>query len=270
MKKRILFRWLKILIALYCLIGIVIYFAQDYIILRPVQLSRDHTFKFDFPFKELNIPYDANTNINIVQFTPADTNPKGVLLYFHGNRSNISRYRRFVPYFTRSGYEVWMIDYPGFGKSTGKFTEQLVYEWSLVMYKLARTRFAADSIIIYGKSLGTGIATQLASVRNCRYLILETPYYSMPAIFGYYAPVYPVNRMIRHQFPTFEFLPKVTDPVFIFHGTNDWVIPYGNARRLQPLLKKQDEFVTIEGGTHRNLYNFPVVPRKIDSLLSGG
>lgn len=268
MRKKLLIRWLKIFVIIYCLIGIAIYILQDYILLRPVQLSRDHKFNFDMPFKEVNIPYDINTNINIVQFTPVDTSPKGVLLYFHGNRSNISRYRRFVPYFTRSGYEVWMIDYPGYGKSTGKFSEQLVYEWSLLMYKLARTRFSADSIVIYGKSLGTGIATQLASVRNCQYLILETPYYSLPSVIGSHAPIYPVDRMIRHQFPTYKFLPKVSDPVIVLHGTNDGVIPYRHALRLQALLKKDDELITITGGTHRNLYSFLIVPHKIDSLLS--
>ena len=70
-----------------------------------------------------------------------------------------------------------MIDYPGFGKSTGVFSEQLLYDWALTLYKLARAYYSPDSIIIYGKSMGTGIAAQLASIRDCRHLILETPYY---------------------------------------------------------------------------------------------
>ncbi|MEJ7768040.1 MAG: alpha/beta fold hydrolase, partial [Chitinophagaceae bacterium] len=245
MIKRIILRYIKIALFLYGVTGIALYFLQDYLIIRPVKLSRNYQFKFDMPFKEVNIPFDATSNINILQFAPPGTLPKGLLLYFHGNRTNVLRYSKFVPYFTKSGYEVWMIDYPGYGKSTGEFSEELVYKWSAVMYKLARTRFSADSIIIYGKSLGTGIAAQLASVRNCRYLVLETPYYNLPAVVGFYAPVFPVNRLIHYKFPTFQYLPQVTDPIVIFHGTNDWVVPYSNSLKLKPLLKANDVLITI-------------------------
>jgi alpha-beta hydrolase superfamily lysophospholipase len=260
-------RYLKLTLLTYALIGIFIYFSQDYIILRPAKLPPDYKFKFDFPFRELNIPYDANTNINIIQFSVPDSVPRGVVLYFHGNRANVSRYRRFAPYFTAAGYEVWMIDYPGYGKSTGVFSEKLVYEWAGVMYKLARARFQPNQIIIYGKSLGTGIAAQLASVRNCQYLILETPYYSMPEVIGFYAPIYPTDRLIRHQFPTYTYLPRVADPVIIMHGTNDWVVRYKNSVKLSQFLKKTDKLVTVQGGTHNNLYRFPQIPQLIDSLL---
>ena len=268
MNTSIVARWLKIFIIIYCLIGIAIYYAQDYLILLPTPLPRDYAYSFDLPFQELNIPYNNESNINIVQFHTADSTEKGVILYFHGNRKNITRYRRFVPYFTKSGYEVWMIDYPGYGKSTGKFSEKMVYEWSLIMYNLARKKYSPGEIVIYGKSLGTGIATQLASIRNCRYLMLETPYYSMPAVFGYYAPLYPVNQMIRHRFPTYEYIKKVTDPIVIFHGTDDGVIPYRHAKKLKPLIKKTDLLVTLEGGAHNNLFTFPAVPGVIDSLLA--
>lgn len=267
MKKKSLLRFIKISLLLYGIIGIAIYYLQDYLILRPVKLARSYRFKIDMPFKEVNIPYDQKTNINILQFTPAVSKPKGVVLYFHGNRTNILRYTRFVPYFTRSDYEVWMIDYPGYGKSTGKFSEELVYDWSSIMYKLARARFSTDRIIIYGKSLGTGIAAHLASVRNCQYLILETPYYSLPAVVGFYAPIYPVERLIHHEFPTYKYLPAVSDPIIMIHGTSDWVVPYSNSLKLKPLLKKTDELITIPGGAHNDLYRFPEVPRVLDSLL---
>ena len=268
MQKKVIARWVKLLIIIYCVIGIIIYYIQDYVILLPTALPQDYTYEFDYPHREVNIPYSKEANINIIEFLPADSTPKGVILYFHGNRKNISRYRRFVPYFTRSGYEVWMIDYPGYGKSTGVFSEKLVYEWSLIMYNLARKRFSPQEIVIYGKSLGTGIAAQLAAIRNCKYLIMESPYYSMPAVIGSYAPIYPVNQMIRHRFPTYEYLPKVSDPVIIFHGTDDGVIPYRHAKKLKPLLKKNDLLITLEEGDHRNLFNFPEVPKTLDSLLT--
>lgn len=267
MKKNKSLRWLKIAIIVYCVIGIVLYYLQDYILFHPVQLTQKHDYNFSIPHKEVNIPYSANSTMNIIQFLVLDSSVKGVVLYFHGNKKNISWYSRFSPYFTANGYEVWMIDYPGFGKSTGIFSEQGLYDWALTLYKLARARFTPDSIVIYGKSMGTGIAAHLASVRDCRYLVLETPYYSMPSIIDNYLPIYPVNKMIHYKLPTWQYLQNVTAPVIIFHGSADWVIPYRNAERLKPFLKQGDIFVTVEKGSHNDLYRFPLVTKKLDSLL---
>jgi pimeloyl-ACP methyl ester carboxylesterase len=260
-------KWLKITIIVYCVIGIVLYYLQDYILFHPVQIQQQETYDFNTPHKEVNIPYSANSTINIVQFLTPDSSAKGVVLYFHGNKKNISWYSKFSPFFTKHSYEVWMIDYPGFGKSTGIFSEQLLYDWALTLYKLARARFSPDSIIIYGKSMGTGIAAQLASIRDCRHLILETPYYSMPSVIDNYLPVYPVNKMIHYKFPTSQYLQDVTAPVIIFHGTDDWVIPYRNAKRLMPFLKSTDVFVTVAEASHNDLYDFPLVIKNLDSIL---
>ncbi len=267
-RKRKIFRWVKVFIIVYCSIGIAVYYLQDAMLLHPVKISAETAYQFDMPFTEVNVPYDAGTNISIIQFhAKNDTPGKGLILYFHGNRNNIKRYQRFVPNLTRRGYEVWMIDYPGFGKSTGNFTEQMVYEWSLLLYKMARKKYAADSITLYGKSLGSGIAAQLASIRDCRRLILETPYYSITSLADTYLWMYPTSRMIHYKIPTNEYLKKITAPVTIFHGTADGVIPYRNAVKLKSVLKAGDEFITVEGGSHRNLNTYPLMYRKLDSLL---
>lgn len=252
---------------IYCLVGIIVYYAQDRVILHPVQLDKSYKYSFHFPHKEINIAYDEKTNINIIQFPPKDSAVKGVVLYFHGNKTGINRYKMFVPNFTERGYEIWMIDYPGFGKSTGEFSEQLAYEWALLMYKMARARFSPQDIIIYGKSLGSGIAAQLASVRDCRKLILETPYYSMTSLARRYLWMYPIEQMLRYKLPTHEYITKVTAPVTIFHGTDDPLIPYSNAVQLKQVLKKEDEFITIEGGNHRNLNDYQIMKDKLDDLL---
>lgn len=266
MKKKI-YRWLSILVMIYCLIGIGLYYFQDKIMFRPEVLAADYHYNFQEPYKEVNLPYNATTNINIIQFTTKDSVPRGVVLYFHGNKQNIDRYAQYAPAFTKQGYEVWMIDYPGYGKSTGTLTEQRVYDWALLFYKLARARFSPDSIIIYGKSMGTGFATQLASIRDCKKLILETPYYSYPSVVGAYFPVYPVERIIRFKVPTWQYMQQVTAPVTIFHGTSDGVIRYSNCQKLKAFLKPTDEFITIEGGSHNDLSTFPVYQQKLDSLL---
>ena len=260
-------KWLKILAIVYVAGGIALYFLQDRILFHPVSLKREYKYNFPDKHKEVNIPITENSNLNIVQFLPADSMVKGVVLYFHGNKKNIAWYAKYAPYFTRHGYEVWIIDYPGFGKSTGKFTEQNLYDWADQMYKFARSKFNVDSIIIYGKSMGTGIATHLASVQPCKKLILETPYYDYPSVIKHYLPIYPVDWMIHYKIPTWEYLQKVKSPITIFQGTDDKIITYNNAIRLKKFLKPGDEFITIKEGEHNDLFKFDQTTQKLDSLL---
>ncbi|MEO5781661.1 MAG: alpha/beta fold hydrolase [Ginsengibacter sp.] len=260
-------RWVKIILFFYVVIGIALYFLQVKILLHPVAYPQDYAYNFKTSFKEVNIPINHHENLNVVQFFPKDSTRKGVVLYFHGNKMNISHYAMFADNFTKFGYEVWMPDYPGFGKTTGELTEKKLYDEAMLVYKLANLKFKADSIIIYGKSFGTGIASQLASVKGSRRLILETPYYSIPALFSYYAPIYPTSYMSKFKLPINEYLQDVTAPVTIFHGTDDEIIPYSVSEKLKSILKPGDEFITLERGKHNNLNDFTLFHHKLDSLL---
>ena len=261
-------KWVRIIFIVYVAGGIALYFLQDYILFHPVTLKKEHKYDFPEKHKDINIPINENSNLNIIQFFSTDSIRKGVVLYFHGNKKNISWYAKYPPYFTRHGYEVWMIDYPGFGKSTGKFTERTLYNWADYLYSFAKTKFSADSIIIYGKSMGTGIAAHLASLQPCQRLILETPYYDFPSLIKQYFPIYPVDWMLHYKIPTNQYLEKVEVPVTIFHGTDDNVIRYSNAETLKKFLKKPgDEFLTIKGGKHNDLFKFKETIEKLDSLL---
>ncbi len=267
MKKKI-FRWIKVILIVYAVTGIALYYLQDKLLLRPVAIDADSSFHFTQPFKEHTIVLDSTTRFHMVQFTVPDSTKKGLVLYFHGNRENINHYAAYAQWFTRNGYEVWMPDYPGFGKSTGKLTEKVLYEEALQVYKMARAKYQPQQIIVYGKSFGTGVATQLASVRDCQKLILETPYYSASSLLRPYFFMYPLDMLLHFRLPTHEYLAKVTAPVTIIHGTHDRVISYRNASRLKPLLKPGDVFITVQNGEHNGLGNFTLVQQKIDSLLT--
>jgi len=266
MNKKKLWRAFRILLGIYVVGGVVLYFLQDLIIFHPKKLRLNHSFNFNQPFKEINISPDGQRNLNIVQFLP-EKKAKGIVLYFHGNMTNIERYARFALYFTRNDYEVWMVDYPGYGKTTGRRSEKTMYADALSFYKLAMEKTTAENIIIYGKSLGTGVASYLASSKPCKTLVLETPYYSMTSMSQTYVPIYPA-RLLRYTFPTNEYLKVAKVPVIIFHGTGDEVIPYKQS------LKLKDEFpgielITVPKGKHNNLYQYPAVTQKLESLLAG-
>jgi alpha-beta hydrolase superfamily lysophospholipase len=261
-------RWLKIFILVYCGVGIILYYLQEKILFHPEQLDSNYVFSFDQRFEEIKIPFNSTDTVSMIKFYPAGSIRKGVVLYFHGNKKNVEHYARFVPAFTSKGYEVWMPDYPGFGKSTGERTEQKLYTIAYEIQKMAAVKYPADSIIIYGKSLGTAIAAYIASVKPCRLLILETPYYSIPSLFGSYAFMYPASVMSNYKLPTYEFLSDVKAPVAIFHGTGDWVVPYRSGVRLKKMLKPSDVFIKIPKGSHNNLNESSIYRKSLDSLLS--
>jgi len=261
-------KWLKVFILVYCGLGIVLYYLQEKILFHPKKLDSNYSFSFDQRFEEIKIPFNATDTVSMIKFFPKDSVRKGVVLYFHGNMKNVEHYARFVPAFTGKGYEVWMPDYPGYGKSTGERTEQKLYSIAYEIQKMAEVKYAADSIIIYGKSLGTAIASYIASVKPCKCLILETPYYSIPSLFGSYAFMYPASVMSNYKLPTYEFLADVKAPVAIFHGTGDWVVPFRSGVRLKKMLKPSDVFIKISEGSHNNLSESLIYRKSLDSLLS--
>lgn len=252
-------------LGLYLAGGAALYLLQDKLLFHPEILPGNYKYKFDLPFEELQIPVNKKVNLSAVLFKAPQ--PRGIVLYFHGNSQNISRYAKVMNNFTKNGYEVLIMDYRGFGKSTGRLSEAALYEDALIMYNVARARFEPQQIVIYGKSIGTCVATQLASVRDCKRLLLETPYYSITEVAFSKAPVYPVSWLLKYELPTHTYLPKVAAPVTIFHGTSDGTVPYSSGKKLEAFFKKGDEFITLKGGAHNNLNDYPLFHQKLDSLL---
>ncbi len=261
-----IWKWFRIAALVYIGAGALLFAFQEKLIFHPEKLPADYQYQFDIPFRQIDLPVSGEKNLSIVQFTVPDSARKGIVLYFHGNRKNINRYAPYASSFTRMGYEVWMMDYPGYGKSTGPRTEKILYEDASTLYKMAIRKVPAEQIILYGKSLGTGIAAQLASVRDCKRLILETPYYSMDALARHYFFIYPVIPLTKFSLPTHTHFQYIKAPVTLFHGTRDQVIPYKHSRWLAAL-RPGTELVTIKGGKHNNLPGFELFRLKLDSLL---
>lgn len=262
--KRRIKRFFIVLVVLYLAGGIALYFFQDKILFHPKALATDHKFLFDQPFEELNIPFES-VNVSIVKFKPVGVR-KGIVLFYHGNMGNVEHYKQYPSFFLRNNYEIWMIDYPGFGKTSGRQTEKNMDEEALLMYNMASKEINNDSIVIYGKSIGTGVAAYVASNEKCSRLILETPYYSVQSLAKSYFPMYPVHWMIRYSFPIHDYIKKANAPVTIIHGTEDEVIPYKHSKWLKEE-NKNVELVSIKNGKHNDLATFGLFQQKIDSLF---
>ena len=124
-----------------------------------------------------------------------------------------------------------------------------------------------ENIVVYGKSIGTGIASYVAAHRSCTQLILETPYYDIRELAGHYFPIYPSWPPARYQFPNYKHLKKVEEPVTIIHGTEDEVVPYEQGQKLaaeNPRIR----MVTVNGGKHNDLSNFPLFIQTLEEVLN--
>jgi pimeloyl-ACP methyl ester carboxylesterase len=243
---------------------LLLYFFQDAFIFQTKSLERNYTFSFRQPYEEHFISTPDGAELNVLWFK-TEKIAKGIVLYFHGNAGNLQRWGNYASDFTHLGYDVVMMDYRGYGKSTGHPEEEKLYADSKHLWQWVKEKSAAKPIVFYGRSLGSAVAAYLASQAPPDLLILETPFHrlrgaSMAKIFFALVP-------LRNPFPTEDFLRKVVCRKVIFHGTDDWVVPISSAERLKPLLTHSDQFIVIPQGGHHNLRDFPVYHTALASVL---
>jgi hypothetical protein len=264
--KQNLKRIVLILIGLYVMIGTSLYFLQDKLLFLPTVLHQDYQYQFSYPFEELFLKTDDQAVTNALYFKTE--NPKGVILYFHGNAGDLSRWGKVTEYFVEKNYDVLVMDYRTYGKSTGKLSEAALFNDAQFCYEYLKERYEESEITIYGRSLGTGIAAHVASKNQPKQLILETPYYSLVDIAQKRFPIVPVKHLMNYQMPSYKYLQDVDCPIYMFHGTDDKVIPIESAIKLyNSILNENKSFTKIEKGNHNNLASFDAYHNKMNELL---
>jgi uncharacterized protein len=257
--------FLYIVLALVVL-GLVLWFFQDKFIFRPEKLPADFKYKYDIPFKELFFDVEPGVRINGLHFyRPA---PAGLILYFHGNTRSIKGWAKYARDFYRYNYDVVLVDYRGFGKSTGKRSEKEMFHDMQFVYDKLSDQHGQNHLIVYGRSLGSGFAAKIASDNNPRYLILDSPFYNFGNVVERFLPFLPVRFILRYQLRTDKWLPRVNCHTYILHGTKDWLIPIRNSERLQQLNPQKITLIRIQGGRHNNLPSFPEYHNFIRSILA--
>ncbi|VAW11043.1 hypothetical protein MNBD_BACTEROID03-2114 [hydrothermal vent metagenome] len=260
------FSVLLIIIAIYIAISVLLYFFQDFLMFKPEKLAKDFQFHYDNQdTEEYNIETRDGAIINGLRFKTE--NPKGVVFYLKGNSKSIKGWGKFAVDFTRHGYDVIMVDYRGFGKSTGKRTQKAVKRDLQLIYNKIRESVAEKYIILYGRSLGSGFATKLASMNNPRMLILDAPYYSLSKVAKRYMPFMPLSLLIKFPMPTYKWLKYVKCPIHIIHGTDDKLIPYKTSVKLSKIKPKLTRLYTVIGGGHKNLNTFEPYHKMLSEII---
>jgi alpha-beta hydrolase superfamily lysophospholipase len=262
------FHFLIVILIAYVAISIALYYLQDYMLFKPEKLPKDFQFNYDNQeFKEYNLETRDGAVINGIRFFPKGES-KGVVLYLKGNSKSIKGWGKFAVDFTRHGYNVLMVDYRGFGKSTGRRTQKALKRDLQEVYNKIKEMTTEDRVILYGRSLGSGFAAKLASMNNPKMLILDAPYYSLTKVTARYAPFMPLSILIKYPLPTYKWLKYVNCPIHIIHGTHDKLIPYKSSVKLSQVNPKLSKLHTVIGGGHKNLNNFESYHEMIHEILN--
>ncbi|WP_411895869.1 alpha/beta hydrolase [Winogradskyella sp. A2] len=257
-----------LILGIYIAISIALYYLQDYMLFKPEKLPEDFLFDYENQeTKEYNLETRDGAIINGLRFFPKGES-QGVVLYLKGNSKSIKGWGKFAVDFTRHGYNVLMVDYRGFGKSTGKRSQKAIKRDLQEVYNKIKERTSEDRIILYGRSLGSGFATKLASLNNPKMLILDAPYYSLTKVTARYAPFMPLSILIKYPLPTYKWLKYVQCPIHIIHGTHDKLIPYKSSVKLAQINSKLTKIHTVIGGGHKNLNNFESYHKMLDDILN--
>ena len=256
----------KILLSLYILSTLMLYFFQEKLIFLPSKLPQDYSYSFALPHEEFNLETSDGAVLNGLHFK--NEVPKGVILYFHGNAGDLSRWGEIALYFVEKQYDVVIMDYRTYGKSTGKLSPDVLFSDAQLFYNYTLEHYKENEVSLYGRSLGTGIATQLASKNKPKQLILETPFYSLLDVAQSMFPILPVSLFLKYKLPSFEFIQQVSCPISIFHGTSDSVVPYQSGKKLYEAIQNTNKlFFKIEGGNHNNLISFSEYHAGIEQVL---
>jgi alpha-beta hydrolase superfamily lysophospholipase len=242
---------LGVLALLYVLALVWIYFQQEKILFYPKPLSAD--FQFNLPgVEEVTIPVPG-AQLSALHFK--QPNAKGVIFFLHGNGGNLQDWLLSTDFYRRVGYDLFMLDYRGYGKSTGHIqSEAQLHADVRAAWDVIAPQYAHKKRVIYGRSLGTGLATQLATQVPADLLILVSPYRSVAALAERYYAWAP-RAILRYPLPTEQWLGQVAAPVVLVHGRQDQLIPYSHTTALHAI-KPASVVIDLSHADHGDVHEF--------------
>ena len=262
----IVLKILIILFAFYILVCGLLFFFQEKLIFFPEKLDSNYKFDFNQSFEELTIKTKDQKLLNGLLFKSDSS--KGLIFYLHGNAGSLESWGEVARTYTDLQYDVFILDYRGFGKSEGYISSQgQFYQDIQIAYDEMKIRYPEDEIVVLGYSVGSGPAAKIASTNKPRLLILQAPYYSMTDMMKHYYPLIP-RLILKYKFQTNEYIRDCKMPIVIFHGNQDEVIYYNSSIKLKKIIKKTDILITLDGQEHNGITDNPEYQKQIQKILS--
>ncbi len=225
----------------------VLYVNQEKILFLEESLSSDHIYR-----KGVEEQVRVDDDVNISCYWNRVPNPKGVILYFHGNKGNIRRCIRQTEMMEGNGYDIYMPDYRGYGKSQGEVeSDDQFYADGQIVYDKMKAEYGEENIVLVGYSMGSGPATYLAGSNKPKDLLLISPFKSIVDMKNRYIPFVP-SFLIKYQFPNWKYLEQTTCPITIFYTPEDTVVLPESTLALTEH-SDHENLVRIDGTSHRGM-----------------
>lgn len=244
-----------IIIVIFFIVIILLFVFQTKLVFYPGKLSRNYKFKLRPGDEEVFITTKDDEKINAL-FYHGDRDD--VILYFHGNAGDLSGWQFVAEDFVSFGYSILIIDYRGYGKSTGTISEKGFYKDAEAAHNFLVTRknVTSDNIIIYGRSIGTGVAVELARNKQCKGLVLESPYTSLKKLANEKLPFFFPSLYLKFSFNNLAKIQEVKSPVIFLHGSKDTLIPASHTQKLFKKFTGKKKMILIAEGSHNDLNSF--------------
>ena len=238
-------------LAVYAGLSLYLYVFQENYIYFPDLPSREvdaSPTDAGLPFESLKIRTEDGEMLD-GWFVPAPAG-RGTLLYLHGNGGNIGHRVDIIRTFHSLGFGVLIFDYRGYGRSTGKPSEEGTYRDALAAwnYLTQERRIPAQHIVLFGESLGGSIAAWLAERHPPRALVIYAAFTSVPDMAKVLYPFLPTGLIARYRYDTRAALARVHSPLLILHSTEDEIIPYSHAQELLTIAPEPKKLVSLRGG----------------------
>jgi hypothetical protein len=254
-----LLKWLVALVVIGYLCGLVALFLLQRTFIFPIPpVGRTSPQAAGFPQAEEHVLTTSDGEKVIIWYVPAKPG-HAVVLFFHGNgdflAGRVDRFRGI----TADGTGLVALSYRGYAGSTGTPSEQGLLNDAAAAYAFTAARYKADQIVVWGFSLGTGVAVAVAADHPVGKLILEAPYTSIADIAGSKFRLVPVRWLLRDPFRSDERIGRVNAPLLIMHGEKDPVIPIHFGERLFALARQPKQLVRFPEGGHENLDNYGAI-----------
>jgi fermentation-respiration switch protein FrsA (DUF1100 family) len=247
--------------SVYVLLSIVIYFYQGRMVFLAHLPGRELTASprdIGLTFENLEIATEDGEQIH-GWYVPASESgvSRGVVLFFHGNAGNISHRLDSIEIFNRLGLDVLIIDYRGYGESTGNPHESGLYldGWAAWEYLTRKRGIDSNRIIVFGRSLGAVVGASVARRYTPAGLIIESGFTSGVDMARRIYWFLPARLITRLKFPLIDFVREVNSPVLVVHSRDDEIIPFDMGETIFEAIQSQDKtFLEIWGGHNTGFY----------------
>jgi pimeloyl-ACP methyl ester carboxylesterase len=231
-----------------------LWWGQERLLFHPLPLPAEHRFRIADDVHEtwVDVP---GARLNALHLRLPK--PDGVVFFLHGNAGNLERWFVNVDFYRKANLDLFMLDYRGFGKSTGRIESEAQLEDDVrAAWTQVAPAYAGKKRVVYGRSLGSGLATALAAEAQPDLTILVSPYSSMVQLAAEKYPWVPA-AVLRYPLRSDLMLPRVKGRVVLAHGDLDTLIPLQHSQRLQALAPTA-ELLLVPGAEHGNVHSFKV------------